>query len=100
MLSSGWAGRRASGTWSADAVHNGIALGTPAQHPACEVRSVFESGLLQDHGGLRGARAGATDGNDGTLGGELRGAFGKFAERDEFCAADVSQGTDVFRGFA
>src|SRR5690348_13328827 len=70
-----------------------MAFGTPAQHSAGEVGDVAKPGFAQDHGGLRGAAAGAAHSDDRAVVRELAGALGQLAERDQNRFANVSERT-------
>src|SRR5271165_2191915 len=84
---------------SGAAPFDGVAFGAPAQHAAGEVGNITKARFPQDDGRLRGAAAGAADGNDRTIARQLFGALGELAQRDQDSAANVPEGSDELFGF-
>ena len=70
---------------------DGVAFGAPAQHAAGEVGDVAEPRLLQDHGRLRRAAAGAAHRDDRPVARQFAGALGQLAERDQHRARRYGQ---------
>src|SRR6202040_822488 len=73
------------------AAFDGMAFGPPTQHAAGEVGDVAKAHLPQNDGGLRGAAAGAADGDDRTIARQFAGAAGGGGERGEDRAPEGAQ---------
>src|ERR1700737_3049627 len=94
------AGRSSSSIELNPAAFDGMAFGPPTQHAAGKVGDVAKARFPQNDRGLRGAAAGAADGDDRTIARQFPGALGEVAERDQDRALNVPERTDELFGLA
>src|ERR1700730_19337184 len=87
------AGRSSSSIELNPAAFDGMAFGPPTQHAAGKVGDVAKARFPQNDRGLRGAAAGAADGDDRTIARQLPGPLREGAEGGQDGGAEVADGS-------